>query len=175
MRSEPNIRTGGPADAPVILGLMDTAVAWLNARGLSGQWGTAPYSSRPSSAAHVDGYTSNHLVRVAELDGTAVGVCVLAEQPGDYVPKVAERELFVRLLVTDRAHSGAGIGAALIADARAETERRGISLLRVDCYAGGAGRLVDQYRKLGFTESADFTVEHPTLGPWPGKVLEIRL
>lgn len=85
-----------------------------------------------------------------------------------------EPELFVRILVTDRSRKGSGIGAALIADAVEETRRRGLGLLRVDCYAGADRRLVGQYRALGFTETESFEVEQPD-GVWPGQVLAIRL
>jgi GNAT superfamily N-acetyltransferase len=87
---------------------------------------------------------------------------------------VDERELYVRNLVTDRTHKGSGIGAALIADALDEARRRGIGLLRVDCYGGADRKLVGQYRALGFTETEAFEVEQPN-GVWVGQVLEIRL
>ncbi|WP_258563535.1 acyltransferase domain-containing protein, partial [Streptomyces phytophilus] len=41
------IRTGGPADAPAVLALLDAAVAWLTAQGRTEQWGTEPFSGLP--------------------------------------------------------------------------------------------------------------------------------
>ncbi|MEU1625155.1 GNAT family N-acetyltransferase [Streptomyces sp. NPDC020096] len=170
------IRTGGPGDVAATLTLLDKAIVWLTARGWPDQWGTEPRSTRPSSVAHIEEYARDHLLRAAELDGGVVGVCVLAEAPPEYVAEIAERELYIRLLITDRDRSGSGIGAALVADACEEARRRGISLLRVDCYAGNGGGLVEQYRRLGFEPAEPFTVTSPTTGePWPGQVLQRRL
>ncbi|MEV6971888.1 GNAT family N-acetyltransferase [Kitasatospora sp. NPDC093806] len=170
------IRTGGPADIPDLLALLDGAVAWLAARGRTGQWGDQPFSTVPARIEHVTAYGAEpFLLRLAvDEEGRTVGACVVAEEPGSYVPAVAERELFVRNLVTDRSRKGSGIGAALIADVLAEARRRGISLVRVDCYGGADRRLVAQYRALGFTETESFEVAQPN-GVWPGQVLEIRL
>ncbi|RKT16378.1 acetyltransferase (GNAT) family protein [Streptomyces sp. 1114.5] len=170
------IRTGGPESVPDLLALLDGAVAWLVGRGRTGQWGDQPFSTTPARVEQIEGYGREpFLVRLAVDDeGRTVGACVLSEQRGKYIPAVDEPELFVRLLVTDRTRKGAGIGAALIADAVEETRRRGIGLLRVDCYAGGDRELVAQYRALGFTETESFEVEQPN-GVWPGQVLAIRL
>ncbi|WP_030235208.1 GNAT family N-acetyltransferase [Streptomyces sp. NRRL S-350] len=170
------IRTGGPEDVPDLLALLDGAVAWLAARGRTGQWGDQPFSTAPARVEYVERYGREpFLMRLAVDDeGRTVGACVLSEERGRHIPAVAERELYVRNLVTDRARKGTGIGAALIADAVEEARRRGIGLLRVDCYAGDDRRLVAQYRALGFTETEGFEVEQPT-GVWPGQVLAIRL
>ncbi|MFC8720720.1 GNAT family N-acetyltransferase [Kitasatospora sp. NPDC057198] len=102
-----------------------------------------------------------------------LGICVLADRAPDHLPPAGEPELFVRWLVTDPAHRGAGVGAALVAEARRRARAQGIGLLRVDCYAGGDGRLVAQYERLGFTRTAAFTEDRLT-GPWPGRLLEQR-
>ncbi|MGW4898715.1 GNAT family N-acetyltransferase [Kitasatospora sp. NPDC004240] len=170
------IRTGGPEDAAGIITLLDSAVAWLVSRGRTGQWGDQSFSDRPEAVGRIRGYTRDHLIRIAEdEDGRTVGAAILAEEPPEGVPPVDERELYVRYLVTDRARTGSGIGAALIADAVDETRRRGLGLLRVDCYAGDDRRLVEQYVRLGFTATGEFEVERPDRAPWPGQVLEIRL
>ncbi|MER7581958.1 GNAT family N-acetyltransferase [Kitasatospora sp. NPDC097691] len=170
------IRTGGPEDVPDILALLDGAVAWLAARGRTGQWGDQPFSTTPARVEHIEQYGREpFLIRLAvDGEGRTVGSCVLSEERGRYIPAVDERELFVRNLVTDRTRKGSGIGAALIADAVEEARRRGIGLLRVDCYGGADRRLVAQYRALGFTETESFEVEQPN-GVWPGQVLAIRL
>ncbi|MQS12796.1 GNAT family N-acetyltransferase [Streptomyces kaniharaensis] len=151
-------------------------MAWLAGQGRTGQWGDQPFTSTPARADHVAKYGRDpFLIRLAVDDeGRTVGSCVVAEEPGPHIPAVDERELYVRNLVTDRSRKGSGIGAALIADVLDEARRRGISLVRVDCYAGADRKLVGQYRALGFTESVSFEVEQPN-GVWPGQVLEIRL
>jgi len=175
--SRMRLRNGGPSDATGTLALLDGAVAWLVSRGRTGQWGSKGYSERPPAVERIHEYMRDHLVRVAEDEGDrVVGVAVLSEQAPKYAPPPSERELYVRLMVTDRAHSGSGIGAALIADAVAETRRRGISLLRVDCYAGDDRKLVAQYVRLGFRETVPFEVPLPEDGAlWPGQILEMRV
>ncbi|MFJ1703522.1 GNAT family N-acetyltransferase [Kitasatospora sp. NPDC088346] len=169
------IRTGGPADAPATLALLDAAVAWLVSLGRTGQWGDRPWTSHRKAVERTERYARDYLLRVAEdADGRALGVCVLAEEAPEYATPVDRPELYVRLLVTDRAHRGSGIGAALVADAVEETRRRGLGLLRVDCYAGDDRRLVAQYEKLGFTPTESFEVDQSGT-PWPGQLLEIRL
>ncbi|MFJ6620997.1 GNAT family N-acetyltransferase [Kitasatospora sp. NPDC091335] len=170
------IRTGGPEDIPDVLALLDGAVAWLAGQERTGQWGDQPFSTDPARVEHIGRYGAEpFLIRLAvDGRGRTVGSCVLSEERGTFVPAVDERELFVRNLVTDRGLKGSGIGAALIADAVEEARRRGIGLLRVDCYAGADRRLVAQYRALGFTETEGFEVERPD-GVWPGQVLAIRL
>jgi GNAT superfamily N-acetyltransferase len=170
------IRNGGLADIPDILSLLDGAVSWLAGQGRTGQWGDQPFSTNQARVDQVSSYAAEpFLIRLAvDDDGRTVGCCVLSEDRGRWIPAVDERELYVRNLVTDRSRKGSGIGAALIADAIEETRRRGIGLLRVDCYGGADRRLVAQYRALGFTETETFEVEQPT-GIWPGQVLAIRL
>ncbi|WP_282202255.1 GNAT family N-acetyltransferase [Kitasatospora fiedleri] len=191
------IRTGGPESAAVLLSLLDGAVDWLAARGRTDQWGPVPWSRRPGAVERAERVTAEHLVRIAWPDGGSgdgaggsgdggayrvaggsgeggpLGICVLADRAPAGLPAAGEPELFVRWLVTDPAHRGAGVGAALIADARRLARERGVGLLRVDCYAGGDGRLVAQYERLGFTRTAAFTEDRPT-GPWPGQLLELR-
>ncbi|MEE1789076.1 GNAT family N-acetyltransferase [Streptomyces sp. SP17BM10] len=170
------IRNGGPEDVPDLLALLDGAVAWLAGQGRTGQWGDRPFSTVPARVAHVEKYGREpFLMRLAVDDeGRTVGACVLSEERGQHIPAVDERELYVRNLVTDRTRKGSGIGAALIADALDEARRRGIGLLRVDCYGGDDRKLVGRYRALGFTETESFEVEQPN-GVWVGQVLEIRL
>ncbi|MER5279756.1 GNAT family N-acetyltransferase [Streptomyces sp. NPDC002809] len=166
------IRPGGPADAPAVLGMLDSAVAWMNARGNTGQWGTTPYSQKPGGPERVRRYTTENTSYIAELDGATAGALVLDTGPGPQIPiapaDVPER--YVRLLVSDRKHAGLGIGAVLLAHAAEETRRAGVELLRVDCWAGGGGELVAYYVRNGFTATERFLS-----GVWPGQVLARRI
>jgi GNAT superfamily N-acetyltransferase len=170
------IRTGGPDDVPAILAMLDATMEWLVAQERTGQWGDQPWSTDEARIAHVNAYATDHLMRIAEdADGRLVGVCVLSQELSPYIPPADVPELYIRFLATDRTRKNTGIGAALIADARAETARRGLPLLRVDCYGGDDRRLVAAYRALGFTEAEAFEVERPDGSRWPGQLLEIRL
>ncbi|MFJ3706560.1 MULTISPECIES: GNAT family N-acetyltransferase [Streptomyces] len=166
------IRPGGPADAPAILDMLDSAVAWMNARGNTQQWGTVPYSQTAGGAERVERYTTLNTPYVAELDGTTAGALVLDTGPSPQMPiaPAGEPERYVRLLISDRRHAGLGIGAALLAHAAEETRRAGVDLLRVDCWAGGGGELVAYYERNGFARTDPFLS-----GTWPGQVLARRL
>ncbi|MFG2194588.1 GNAT family N-acetyltransferase [Streptomyces sp. NPDC048639] len=164
------IRQGGTDDIPAILTMLDRAVAWLVEEGRTGQWGTEPWSTRPRGAEKVAELVRSGTPWLAEVDGVPAGTLVLAPHPSDPIPRAEEPEVFVRLLVTDRRYAGHGVGSALLAHAVEEARRQAISLVRVDCYAGGGGRLVDYYQRNGFTPT-----ETMTIGEWPGQLLEQRV
>ncbi|MFD8636565.1 MULTISPECIES: GNAT family N-acetyltransferase [unclassified Streptomyces] len=166
------IRQGGPTDVPAVLGMLDAAVAWMNGRGNTEQWGTTPYSQQPGAAARVERYTTENSPYVAELGGIPVGALVLDTGPSPRLPiaPAGEPERYVRLLVSDRRYAGLGVGATLLARAAEETRRAGVALLRVDCWAGGGGELVAYYERNGFTRTDPFLD-----GAWPGQVLARRV
>ncbi|MFJ8746262.1 GNAT family N-acetyltransferase [Embleya sp. NPDC127516] len=166
------IRPGGLADAPAVLDMLDAAVAWMNERGNTEQWGTTPYSQKPGGVARVERYMTDHDPHIAELDGVLVGALVLDTGPNPLVPiaPAEEPERYVRLLVSDRRHAGHGIGSTLLAHAADETRRAGVKLLRVDCWAGGGGELVAYYERNGFTPTDRFMSD-----AWPGQVLARRV
>ncbi|WAP60164.1 GNAT family N-acetyltransferase [Streptomyces sp. S465] len=166
------IRRGSLADAPAVLDMLDSAVAWMNERGNTEQWGTTPYSQKPGGVARVERYMTENTPYLAELAGTSVGALVLDSGPSPHMPiaPAGEPERYVRLLVSDRRHAGLGIGAALLAHAAEETRRAGVDLLRVDCWAGGGGELVAFYERNGFIRTEGFRS-----GTWPGQVLARRV
>ncbi|WP_249374868.1 GNAT family N-acetyltransferase [Streptomyces sp. I05A-00742] len=166
----PVIRKGGVDDLPAILAMLDGAVEWLTSQGRTGQWGSEPWSSRPSTVKKVRDILETGTPWLAEVDGVPVGTLTLATEPTPYIDPVDEPEMYIQLLVTDRRHKGRGIGSALLEHAVAETRRRGVDLLRVDCYAGDDGQLVAYYRGQGFVPTETFTV-----GEWPGQLLEQRV
>jgi GNAT superfamily N-acetyltransferase len=166
------IRPGTLADAPAVLGMLDSAVVWMNDRGNTEQWGTTPYSQKPGGVARVERYMTENAPYIAELHGAPVGALVLDSGPSPQMPiaPADEPERYIRLLVSDRQHAGLGIGAILLAHAAEETRRAGVELLRVDCWAGGGGKLVAFYERNGFTSTDRFLSE-----AWPGQVLARRV
>jgi GNAT superfamily N-acetyltransferase len=167
------IRPGAAGDVPAVLGLLDRAVVWLVANGRTGQWGTEPATGNPHRHEQANGWVRSGGLYLAEIDGVAVGALAVGDAPA-YVPAPDEPELYVNLLVTDRSRKGAGIGTALLDRARDVARDRGVSLLRVDCYAGDDRALVGYYESQGFTSTQPFTVDLPG-GAWPGQVLAQRL
>ncbi|MFD5770350.1 GNAT family N-acetyltransferase [Streptomyces sp. NPDC127049] len=164
------IRRGGPADLPAVLAILDSAVVWLNGKGITAQWGSEPFTSRPKTVEHVGRVMGEGTPWIAEVDGVPAGTLTLTPHPGANVPPAGEPERYVRYLATDGRFHGLGVGSALLAHAAEETRREGVSLLRVDCFAGSEGRLVAYYERQGFTRTDPFTVE-----AWPGQVLEMRV
>ncbi len=166
------IRAGGPEDTPLILAMLDSSVAWLVAEGRPGQWGTEPWSASPRAVEVVRGYATSGTPYVAETDGVPAATLTLSDAPGTYLEPAGETERYIHLLASDRRFKGRGAGAALLAHAAEVTRRAGVSLLRVDCYAGDDGKLVAFYEKNGFVRTETFT--H---GPdaWPGQVLAQRV
>ncbi|MFJ7904552.1 GNAT family N-acetyltransferase [Streptomyces sp. NPDC096198] len=169
------MREGGPDDALATLSLLDKATEWLATRGRTAQWGADPWSSQPASVRRIRRYAKEMTVRVAELEGTVAGVSILSETPQPYVDSAAEQEMYILLLVTDRDLTGRGVGRALVDDACAQAVRRGIGLLRTDCYDGD-GALVRHYQRLGFRPAESIRVYRSgTADTWPCRVLEMRV
>ncbi|GAA2844605.1 GNAT family N-acetyltransferase [Streptosporangium fragile] len=163
------IRDGNLGDVPAVLAMFDSAVAWLVARGRTGQWGSEPFSADPARVERVTAWATSGWMRIAELDGRPAGSAVVGA-PVPYVAPASEPELYVQSLVIDQRFHGRGVGAALLDRARAEAVALGVGLLRVDCYAGDDGRLVKYYEGQGFARAETFSV-----GDWPGQVLQMRL
>ncbi|HET6296171.1 MAG TPA: GNAT family N-acetyltransferase [Kribbella sp.] len=168
------IRPGDRADVPAVLGLLDGATEWLVSIGRTDQWGTEPHSTDPRRIKRVTGYADAGSLWIAESAGRVVGALVVGE-PMPYVPPATEPELYVQLLVTDRASRGQGIGAELLDHARSLARNEGIELVRVDCFAGGEGALVRYYEQQGFTRAEAFAVPVSDSSEWPGQVLFQRL
>jgi GNAT superfamily N-acetyltransferase len=164
------VRVGGEADAAVILDLWDGAIEWLVARGQPGQWGTAPASARAQNREMVCQWVTGPGVRIAERDGTAVGVSVIVSSRPGYVPPIEQRETYLLFLCSSRAYAGLGIGTALVRRAGADARLAGSEVLRVDCWAG-APDLVAWYMRQGFVPSDTYTAD----GDWHGQVFEMHL
>jgi GNAT superfamily N-acetyltransferase len=165
---EITIRPGDRADFESLLGMFDEAVAWLAERGSAGQWGTE-WSGNPRRVGRTHDFAESSGLRMAELDGEAAGAIILDERPPAHVPDADEPETYIGLLITSRRFIGRGVGGRLIAYAIEEASRRGISLVRVDCWAGGDGDLVRYYESQGFKPTVRFDVKG-----WIGQVFEQR-
>jgi GNAT superfamily N-acetyltransferase len=168
------IRRAGRDDVPAVMALLDGATEWLVARGQTEQWGTTPHSTSPRRVAQITGFAEDGELWVVEAGGRVVGALAVGAAM-DYVPAATEPELYVRLLVTDRAYAGQNIGGVLLDHARHLAREDGVGLLRVDCFAGGDGGLVRYYEKQGFIRDAEFAVPRVNDSDWPGQVLSQQL
>jgi len=156
-------------DVPLVLGLFDDAVVWLNQRGVTQQWGTQPFSANPKRVASVTSWVHSGGTVVATRDDQTCGALVLGEAT-PYVAPATEPELYVVGLVGGRDPEARGAGRALLGLADAVAHELGVPKLRVDCYAGGDQDLVRFYESAGYTRTDTFDVDG-----WPGQVLERHL
>ncbi|MFD7072808.1 GNAT family N-acetyltransferase [Nocardioides sp. NPDC059952] len=170
-----HVRPGSVADLPDALNLLDAAVAWLASQGRTGQWGAEPFSTIEARVEQIRTMLTERTARIAEADGQVVGVCVLAEEPLPYVEPAPIPELYLQLLVTDRARSGSGLGRMLVDDAVEIARQRGATQMRLDCYAGDDQALVRTYEGFGFVLEKHFTVDTGQPEPWPGALLRMEI
>lgn len=165
------IRPGTPEDFDAVLALGDEAVAWMNARGNTEQWGTKPWTGDEKHEQMVYYALLGDGVHVMESkEGDVVGVLMATDQRSEHAPVVDERELYINLLLTSRQRSGQGIGAALMERAKAVAGEQGIDLIRLECWAGENGSLVRVYEGYGFQRVQEVFTED-----WPGMLLAMRL
>jgi hypothetical protein len=87
------IRRGGPGDAAAVIALFDEAVAWMVARGQTGQWGSEPLSRNERMVARVRAGVDGDGLWMAEDDGATVGALVVGERPA-HVEAAGEPELY---------------------------------------------------------------------------------
>jgi GNAT superfamily N-acetyltransferase len=162
------LRPAVAADVEPLLALVDGIVAWLVARGRSGQWGSAPLSARAAFRERTAAYVAADKVTVADRDGAVVGAIVLDTDHPPYVPPglVPPGALYVHTLVSDRTPAGAGAGALLLDVARSRAANLGVPLA-LDHWAGSP-ELATRYERAGFTAVGGFTLDHAV--PWPGTV-----
>ena len=159
------IRPGRPADEDALLALFDEAVAWMIARGQTGQWGDRLFSERPESRGRVHEMAQHAGLWIAELEGTPVGALIVGERHA-HVHPIEGPERYVELLISSRAHAGEDIGGRLVRHALALAAAAGVPVLRVDCWAG-APSLVAWYERQGFVRAGTFDYHG-----WIGQIFE---
>jgi GNAT superfamily N-acetyltransferase len=164
-----HLRPGRIDDEQSLVELFDEAVLWLTERGLSGQWGSQLWSERPEKRERIASLAVSCGTTVAQYGNEVVGALEVNKVSPSYAP-ATEPGLYVELLLTSRRFIGEGIGTVLLDHARADCLARGLSLLRVDCWAGGQQRLVQYYESAGFTATEPFD-----RNGWPGQLLVQRL
>jgi len=161
---------GSIADLPVVMSLFDSAVAWLNQIGRSDQWGSDAWGGNPRYESFVAKIVEEGELWFARIGGQVAGALVLSHHPMPYVDPASEPEIYVKILLSAPAFRGHGVGARLLDHARAVAQEQGISLVRVDCWAGGEQKLVQYYTGQGFIPVARLDV-----GGQPVQVFEQRI
>jgi ribosomal protein S18 acetylase RimI-like enzyme len=93
-------------------------------------------------------------VLVGLVDGKVAGSVTVATDGGPYAEQAGPGEAVIRMLVTDPAHRGHGVGTSLVAEAIRLARRAHCSVIRLSTQASmtAARRL---YERHGFTRSPD--------------------
>jgi GNAT superfamily N-acetyltransferase len=170
-----DLRVATAEDTPAVVALYDEAVEWLVARGRFDQWGTTPFSARPEVVAMIQARAESGDMWLAHTGDRILGAIVLGDKAPHYIDPAAHgRQIYITGFITSRAPDARTAGQILLQHAKDTAYREGISLLRLDCYAGGDGALVAYYESVGFEQVTRFSVE--LLGAtYTGCLLEQRL
>ena len=158
------IQQGTAADAARLIALFDDAVAWLVARGQTGQWGSEPFSARSKNVQRAGAWAESGGLWF-ETDGDSDAGAIVLGDAHDYVPAATVPELYVQVLLTAASHRHHGVGGRLCDHAADLARAQGAQQLRVDCWAG-VDALPAAYERLGFTRTGSFDVNG-----WPGAIL----
>jgi ribosomal protein S18 acetylase RimI-like enzyme len=161
------------ADLPGVIALFDEAVAWLVSRGITGQWGTTPFSELPAMRARFHEWITEGTLFIARVDGVLVGTVVLSERIPGYalhvLPEFPEHAFYLEALATSRALAGRGIGRDLLRWAEDYAVAKGKRAIWLDCWADNSA-LVAYYTGAGLVPQRDFMV-----GNWRGVLFHKRL
>jgi len=162
---------------PTVVSMYDSVVEWLVSQGRTGQWGTKSKSTDEAFVQFLRGLLkSSDVYRVVDNTWRTLGIIAInGNRPHpETIPPPAEPELYIQFLISERNTPIKGLGQMLVQRAKDEAVKRGIRLLRVDCYAGGDGRLVALYERMGFKRAPE---EMLYIGnsKRPMQVLEMRL
>ncbi len=164
------IETATLDDLPGIIALFDDALAWLTQRGITGQWGTTPFSALPTMREHFGALIDRGAMFVARSDHGLIGTVAVGPHVPAYALPVVEGLLgvayYLEALATARRHKGHAIGQALLRWAESRARQQGASYLRLDCWAGNPA-LCAYYEREGFAPLARFDV-----GDWQGQLFE---
>lgn len=164
---ELRIAQAEPDDLPAILGIFDSAVAWLLAQGSSKQWGTTPFSEIPRMVERLRGHIANDTFLVALKADQAVGaICLNCSYPPYCWQGAPDDCAYVHPFATAPAVRNQGVGSALLRCAEDYARRHGKHYLRLDCFAENPKLLV-YYESEGFESRGEFLV-----GEWHGRMYE---
>jgi ribosomal protein S18 acetylase RimI-like enzyme len=153
------IRVANDGDAETVIALLDSAAAWLTARGIR-QWGVGDFGAETRAAL------ARGEVYLAHVGGQVAGTFRVHESDAHIWGSDDGLALYVHRLATSRAFAGRELGVALLDEAARLARAAGKPYLRLDCHADNAA-LCDYYARRGFT-----LVRRVPLGAWPCALFE---
>jgi GNAT superfamily N-acetyltransferase len=169
------IRRATTHDAQQILDVSDQATIWLVERGFGRQWGPDPPSTEEAYVNRVNGWAREGQAMVAiDPGGTIQGFIVAGTDPPPYLDagvatRAIEDAAYVYTMISRMTPQSRGVGRALLDWARDWASRRGVTYLRLDCWADNPG-LREYYHRAGFFECEAFQEDD-----FRGVVMELEL
>jgi len=147
-----SIRKARPEDLDALLQVYDEAVVWLNAHGITTQWGTTPVSSRVHVVKEITGLIDFGCV--AEAD-ELLGFIAFNSKPDSAFAEFIDIETlmsatYVHSLVARRTQQARGIGVALLRYAEENARAMGHETFLLSCYAENP-KLIAHYESFGLT------------------------
>lgn len=159
-----------PEDLNSTLTLFDEAVAWLNRKGIPGQWGTEPFSSNPRFAQRLAAWIESGVLYTARRGGELLGVIAISPDAPRYAATEVQGRpgpaFYLEAFTTRRSEKGQGVGRALLEFAEAHARLQGAAWLRLDCWAGNPD-LCAYYERAGYQPFGQCR-----LGEWVGQLFE---
>jgi GNAT superfamily N-acetyltransferase len=150
---EATVSRAEQADVPGVLAVFDSAVSWLTRKGLSGQWGTTPFSAIPNMHKQFVDWIAASTLFVARIDGAVAGTMVITDDVPSYAEhmwgRFPDTALYIEAFATARSLEGLGLGRALLQWAEEYANRNGKSELWLDCWADNPD-LCNYYTRAGY-------------------------
>jgi GNAT superfamily N-acetyltransferase len=141
------------SDVPGVLAVFDEAVAWLTQKGLSGQWGTTPFSAIPNMHNQFIDWIHDGTLYVARLNGTVEATIVLTDQAPKYAAHLwhsfPSTALYIEAFAATRSPQGRGVGLALLKWAEKYGKESGKTMMWLDCWADNPD-LCKYYEQAGY-------------------------
>ena len=176
IQSPGNVLSVAPAtrnDLFSLLKLFDETVTWLSAHGQIDQWGSELFSTSIDRHKQFLQWIDAGDFFAARVQEQIVGSLALSPTAPWYIAKrwniFPASAFYLEAFTTSRAHTGQGLGRALLQWAEDYTQEIGKTTIWLDCWADNPV-LVRYYEQAGFTHHEIFMVHE-----WRGQLFEKQL
>jgi len=167
------VEKASPDDLEGVLELFDSVQAWLVTRGSKEKWGDEPFSKNETQRQRFAVWLADGDFFFARNEGRIIGALVFSPEPPAYARAYFSGACtgrvpggYLEAFAIHRDYAAQGVGKVLLSWAEGEAQRRGLEILRLDCWAENVV-LRAYYRHAGFLEVAPLT-----LGGWRGVLFE---
>jgi GNAT superfamily N-acetyltransferase len=145
------VRKATPDDLGDLLTMYDEAVEWLNARGITDQWGMTPVTERPCLVNEIASLIDcGYVAECTEILGFIALNDEMPDDAAEYAGNLSLTSgLYIHTLVARGVPAARGAGALLLQYAEGIARNTNSSFLALTCWAGNP-RLVQYYKSRGF-------------------------